>query len=158
MSEFDIHRWFKNQYLAEADAEDLQLNSLKNNTFTYMGHEYTVKKAEKLGSVIEIQTTEGKSFNLNTLLQNGVEFIKPQKAKRTAWNKGQKSSPQWNAQKYKQWIRDNASNGGAENSWDMAQNAKHTPGLIAYVRKQIDKNWGDESPLERIQWDIEAYA
>jgi hypothetical protein len=38
----------------------------------------------------------------------------------------------------------------------MAQNAKNERGLIDYVKKQIRSNGGDESPLERIQWDIEA--
>ena len=49
-------------------------------------------------------------------------------------------------------------NGGANHASDIAQNAEHEDGLIDYVKKQIKKNYGDESPLERIQWDIEMYA
>lgn len=63
----------------------------------------------------------------------------------------------WNSQRYRKWIKDMASNGGSNHAFDMAQNAKHEPGLIDYVRKQIKLNYGDETPLERIQWDIEQF-
>ena len=36
----------------------------------------------------------------------------------------------------------------------MAQNAKNEPGLIDWVKKQFR---GDD-PMQRIQWDIEAFA
>lgn len=64
----------------------------------------------------------------------------------------------WNKAKYKKLIKDFASNGGARNAYDMAQNAALEPGLIAFVTKEIRSWGGDETPLERIQWDIEAYA
>ena len=60
----------------------------------------------------------------------------------------------WNQRKYDQWLEDMASNGGAENAFDMAQNAKNERGLIDWVRKQFR---GDD-PLQRIQWDIEAFV
>jgi hypothetical protein len=60
----------------------------------------------------------------------------------------------WTAKKYKQWIEDMASGGGAEHAHDMAQNAKSEPGLLDFVKK----NNRGENPLDRIQWDIEAYA
>ena len=60
----------------------------------------------------------------------------------------------WNQKKYDQWLEDMASNGGAENAFDMAQNAKNEPGLINWVKKEFR---GDD-PLQRIQWDIEGFA
>jgi len=60
----------------------------------------------------------------------------------------------WNQKKYDQWLEDMASNGGAENAFDMAQNAKNERGLIDWVRKQFR----GEDPLQRIQWDIEAFV
>jgi hypothetical protein len=60
----------------------------------------------------------------------------------------------WNQRKYDQWLEDMASNGGAENAFDMAQNAKNERGLIDWVRKQFR----GEDPLQRIQWDIEAFV
>lgn len=80
-------------------------------------------------------------------------YVAPPKAKRTAWNKGMKST--WNARKYKQWIKGMAAEDGADNAYDMAQNAIYEPGLIQYVQKQLHKDWREETPLERIQWDIE---
>jgi len=60
----------------------------------------------------------------------------------------------WTQKKYDQWLEDMASNGGAKNAFDMAQNAKNEPGLIDWVKKQFR---GDD-PMQRIQWDIEAFA
>lgn len=67
------------------------------------------------------------------------------------------STPKWNERKYEQWIEDVASGGGAEFTYDMAQNAKMEAGLIDWVKKnRLD--FGDVTPLERIQYDIEALA
>jgi hypothetical protein len=60
----------------------------------------------------------------------------------------------WTQKKYDQWLEDMASNGGAENAFDMAQNAKHESGLIDWVKK----NFRGDDPLQRIQWDIESFA
>jgi hypothetical protein len=60
----------------------------------------------------------------------------------------------WNQKKYDQWLEDMAANGGAENAFDMAQNAKNETGLIDWVKK----NFRGDDPLQRIQWDIEGYA
>ena len=48
-----------------------------------------------------------------------------------------------------------AGDGGADNAYDMAQNAKFEPGLIDWVKRNVAY---DETPLERIQYDIEAYT
>jgi len=59
----------------------------------------------------------------------------------------------WTQKKYDQWLEDMASNGGAKNAFDMAQNAKNEPGLIDWVKK----NFRGDKPLQRIQWDIEGF-
>ena len=59
----------------------------------------------------------------------------------------------WNQKKYDTWISDMSAEGGADNAYDMAQNAKHEQGLLDWVKKNLTD---DETPLERIQWDIEA--
>ena len=60
----------------------------------------------------------------------------------------------WNEKKYDQWLEDVASNDGWKNASDMAQNAKNEPGLIDWVKKN---NRGEDA-MQRIQWDIEAFA
>jgi hypothetical protein len=60
----------------------------------------------------------------------------------------------WNQRKYDQWLKDVASNDGWKNAFDMAQNAQFEPGLIDWV----EKNFRGDDPLQRIQWDIEAFA
>ena len=66
-----------------------------------------------------------------------------------------KKKIRWTEKKYDEWIESVASNGGAEHAFDMAQNAKQEPGLVDWVKKNLTY---DETPLERIQWDIEALA
>ena len=60
----------------------------------------------------------------------------------------------WNRKKYDQWIEDVASNDGWKNAYDMAQNAKHEPGLLQWAKKEFR----GEDVYQRIQWDIEAFA
>ena len=60
----------------------------------------------------------------------------------------------WNQRKYDQWIEDVASNDGWKNAYDMSQNAQFEPGLIDWV----EKNFRGEDAMQRIQWDIEAFA
>ena len=60
----------------------------------------------------------------------------------------------WTQKKYDQWLEDVASNDGWKNASDMAQNAKNEPGLIDWVKKN---NRGEDA-MQRIQWDIEAFA
>ena len=62
----------------------------------------------------------------------------------------------WTQKKYDRWIDDVSSNEGWRNAYDMAQNANNEPGLIDWVKKNVVFN--DETPLERIQYDIEAMA
>ena len=66
-----------------------------------------------------------------------------------------KKKIRWTEKKYNEWIESVAANGGAEHAFDMAQNAKNEPGLVDWVKKNLTY---DETPLERIQWDIEALA
>ena len=69
---------------------------------------------------------------------------------------GPHSKPKkWNQREYDKWIKDMSGDGGADNAYDMAQNAKFEPGLIDWVKKNVVY---DETPLQRIQWDIEAYT
>ena len=65
-----------------------------------------------------------------------------------------KAMKRWNQKKYDKWLEDVASNDGWKNAFDMAQNAKYEPGLIDWVEKEFP---GDDA-LQRIQWDIEAFA
>jgi hypothetical protein len=60
----------------------------------------------------------------------------------------------WNQKKYAKWLEDVASNDGWKNAFDMAQNAKHEPGLLDWAKKQFR----GEDVMQRIQWDIEAFA
>ena len=61
----------------------------------------------------------------------------------------------WNQREYDKWIKSMSGDGGSDNAYDMAQNAKNEPGLIDWVKRNVVY---DETPLERIQWDIEAYS
>lgn len=64
----------------------------------------------------------------------------------------------WTEQEYKRWIKNMSANGGTEHAYDMAQMAKYENGLLDFVRRKIKNYGGDETPFERIQWDIENHA
>ena len=67
----------------------------------------------------------------------------------------QRKPQSWNQRSYNKWIKDMASGGGADHAYDMAQNAKLEPGLLQWVKRNLVNG---ETPLERIQYDIEALA
>jgi hypothetical protein len=67
----------------------------------------------------------------------------------------QRKPQSWNRRSYNKWIEDMASGGGADHAYDMAQNAKLEPGLLQWVKRNLVNG---ETPLERIQYDIEALA
>ena len=74
--------------------------------------------------------------------------------KKEAEKEARRNRPRWTQKKYDKWLETVASNGGAENAFDMAKNAEFEPGLIDWV----EKNFRGDDPLQRIQWDIEAFA
>jgi len=96
------------------------------------------------------------------------EARKTKRAELTAANKKQRQedrkndpSYKWNPAKYDQWIKESASisdGGKVEQDYaaDMADNAYQEAGLIEYVERKIRTEGGDESAIDRIQWDIEA--
>lgn len=113
-----------------------------------------IKKEEEEKEKAKLQTYEAlprKQKDWNYDQATSKEFTNA----RADWVKkfGTKS---WNDRTYNKWIKDVASNGGKNHSYDMAQNAKYEQGLLQFVKKQIKIDYGDETPLERIQWDIEA--
>ena len=73
----------------------------------------------------------------------------------TAGNGPHSKPKRWNQREYAKWIKDMSGDGGADNAYDMAQNAKHEPGLLDWVKRNVAYG---EKPLDRIQWDIEAYS
>lgn len=83
-----------------------------------------------------------------------ADMAKLDAMKKEAEKNRKKAMKRWNWKKYDQWLEDVASNGGAENAFDMAQNAEFEPGLIDWVEKEFPQ----DDPMQRIQWDIEAYA
>lgn len=83
-----------------------------------------------------------------------ADMAKLDAMKKEAEKNRKKAMKRWNQKKYDQWLEDVASNGGAENAFDMAQNAEFEPGLIDWVKKEFPY----DDALQRIQWDIEAFA
>lgn len=71
----------------------------------------------------------------------------------------EKAKSLWDKRKYEKWLKSQNTSGETdiEDSADFAYNAKFVPGLIDYVKNVIKRNGGDETPLQRIQWDIESY-
>ena len=83
-----------------------------------------------------------------------ADMAKLDAMKKEAEKNRKKVMRRWNQNKYEQWLEDVASNGGAENAFDMARNAEFEPGLIDWIEKQFPM----DDPMQRLQWDIEAFA
>ena len=68
----------------------------------------------------------------------------------------------WNEKLYYKWVKDVSWYEGGSPPSDygslMAQVGKDEKGLVEWLKKFIKREGGDETPLERIQWDVEAEA
>jgi hypothetical protein len=137
----------------KAEIEKIK-NVLLNADWTEKEINDAVKKRKEIDDEVKSKTAEALPKKQKDWTYDQATSDKYKDA-RADWIKkyGTKS---WNDRSYNKWIKDMASNGGRTHSYDMAQNAKNERGLIDYVKKQIKSNYGDETPLERIQWDIEA--
>lgn len=128
------------------------LNEEKNPLYTIA---YSTNKDEIRKAISYFK----KSMWNDSDIKKAVEKFKkeyPQKKSPSTHYDNRNDVVNWNPKTYKKWIKDVSSNGGKNHSYDMAQNANNERGLIDYIKKQIRRDGGDESPLERIQWDIEA--
>lgn len=83
-----------------------------------------------------------------------ADMAKLDAMKKEAEKNRKKAMKRWNQKKYDQWLEDVAANDGWKNAFDMAQNAEFEPGLIDWVKKEFPY----DDALQRIQWDIEAFA
>ena len=83
-----------------------------------------------------------------------ADMAKLDAMKKEAEKNRKKAMKRWNTKSYEKWLEDVASNGGAENAFDMARNAEFEPGLIDWIKKEFPM----DEPMQRLQWDIEAFA
>ena len=83
-----------------------------------------------------------------------ADMAKLDAIKKEAEKNRKKAMRRWNTRSYEKWLEEVASGGGAENAFDMARNAEFEPGLVDWVKKEFP---GDD-PMQRLQWDIEAFA
>jgi hypothetical protein len=83
-----------------------------------------------------------------------ADMAKLDAMKKEAEKNRKKAMKRWNQKKYDQWLEDVAANDGWKNAYDMAQNAEFEPGLVDWIEKEFPY----DDPMQRIQWDIEAFA
>jgi len=108
----------------------------------------------------EEMMTEATDYNDPVLIRlrqdklRRADMAKLDAMKKEAEKNRKKAMKRWNQKKYDQWLEDVASNDGWKNAFDMAQNAEFEPGLIDWVEKEFPY----DDPMQRIQWDIEAFA
>lgn len=134
---------------------------LKNAEWTDKEISSAVKKRKAITKKEE-ETAEAKRMETADALPRKMKDWSYDEATNKKFEKARKDwkkkygTTKWTKSSYNKWIKDVSSNGGKNHSYDMAQNAKEESGLLAFVQKQIKSEYGDEKPLERIQWDIEA--
>ena len=122
----------------------------------------TVKnlQAEDLALTFKAFVNEATDYNDPVLIRlrqdklRRADMAKLDAMKKEAEKNRKKAMKRWNTKSYEKWLEDVASNGGAENAFDMARNAEFEPGLIDWIKKEFPM----DEPMQRLQWDIEAFA
>lgn len=122
----------------------------------------TVKnlQAEDLALTFKAFVNEAIDYNDPVLIRlrqaelRRADMAKLDAIKKEAEKNRKKAMKRWNTRSYEKWLEEVASGGGAENAFDMARNAEFEPGLIDWIEKEFP---GDD-PMQRLQWDIEAFA
>ena len=128
--------------------------------FNVMQEKYPKAKLSLEDKTGQILFTEATDLNDPVLVRmrqaqkHANDMKKLDAMKKEAEKEARKNKPRWTQKKYDKWLEMAASNGGAENAFDMAKNAEFEPGLIDWV----EKNFRGDDPLQRIQWDIEGFA
>ena len=183
----DLNKWAKHADKFNMEGKDLQFENLKEAAKVYeeavlenavrdLHFETDPKKAEEMkiaigrsqGEVVTRTQIKGGEYSLRRFRKEikydetgeDVGVFKPGSYMAATSKLGDGPHKKavkkirWNQKMYNQWIEDVASNGGWEHAFDMAQNAKHEPGLLQWAKKEFR----GEDPMQRIQWDIEAYA
>ena len=121
---------------------------------------YGIRSTAQVKKLAKTIMNEATDFNDPVLIRirqaqkHANDMKKLDAMKKEAEKEARRNRPRWTQKKYDKWLDTVASNGGAENAFDMAKNAEFEPGLIDWVKKEFR---GDD-PLQRIQWDIEAFA
>lgn len=157
-SESDTNGLLKKLHFAESEVEfeKLKKQLMKSTGWDEDDFEYTFRKFRKSIGFPD-------KYLDDLYIPDMIGLYVSANDKYYNWNSknspGLSIKPVWNKQKYKQWLKSNNTSGetSMEDSADFAQNAKYEPGLIDFVKNMISRDGGDETPLERIQWDIENY-
>lgn len=139
------------EHMSESfDIVEAKVDDMSRFEFQYMGSDYTIKKLN--GKIID--TTDGKSFNIETLKAKGVVFTDPYAAKKV------KNTPAklMSKQNYEKQIKGIAQSGGIEASYDTSINVMLDHEMVARVKKDYPSLKTDEEIRKRIQWDIEAWT
>ena len=127
---------------------------LRGTTFKKDGVEHKITKVEKISDDKYFIHSGDKIWNLITLIDNGIEFEKPKKIKRVAWNKGMKSMSK---KEYQSIVKSAAETGGASNAYDLASSMILDKDIYDRLVKDNGR-WPLSKLKQRLQWDIEAYA
>ena len=171
----EYNKFAQEEMMSEATESKIYEEALLENAVRDLHFETDPKKAEDMkiaigtsqGEVSRRKQIEGGEYSLRRFRKEikygdgkdlGV-FIPGSYAAATSTlgdgpHKKAVKKVKWNRKKYDQWIEDVASNDGWKNAFDMAQNAKHEPGLLQWAKKEFR----GEDVMQRIQWDIEAFA
>ena len=171
-SEFEeLESWWENNVaesiVNEGKFDNIDVKDLHFETDEKRAEEMKIELGKRQGEVTKTKQIEGGEYSLRRFRKEikfgdgtylGVFLPGSYDAATSTLGDGPHKKAvkkiKWTQKKYDQWLEDVASNDGWKNAFDMAQNAKNEPGLIDWVKKN---NRGEDA-MQRIQWDIEAFA
>ncbi len=178
----DLNKWAKHADKFNMEGKDLQFENFMNEAFDdvadlvkslhfetdpKIAKEKKIELGKRQGEVVPRTQIKGGEYSLRRFRKEikyadgkdlGVFVPGTYTAAVSTLGDGPHAKPakkvKWNRKKYDQWLEDVASNDGWKNAYDMAQNAKNEPGLLQWAKKEFR----GEDVMQRIQWDIEAFA
>ena len=129
-------------------------------SFELGGKTYHISNIEDYGNWAMITTQGGKEWKSDTLKKKGAKFIEKAKSKKTAWNKGQKTTSQKDYLKIlKGAMKDARGMAAGEFTHDMASSMIYDTEIQSYLNKAYPGFAGNKRKmLQRLQWDLEMFA
>jgi hypothetical protein len=161
MSYDELMKWYNklNESVNEAKSK-IEKELGQYASFELGGKSYHITKIEDYGNWAMITTQGGKEWKSDTLKKKGAKFIEKAKSKKTAWNKGQKTTSQKDYLKIlKGAMKDARGMAAGEFTHDMASSMIYDTEIQSYLNKAYPGFAGNKRKmLQRLQWDLEMFA
>lgn len=134
-----------------------QYKDLIGDELKYGGTQYFIKSVDSTSKGPVVTTTNGKSFNLKLVLQNGGKLIKKPEKVRAPRTPNPPSTPIISNAKYQSILKHAVKDaGGNEHAYDMAQSMIHDTDIYNRLQKNHPR-YNRGMLIRQLAQDMEMY-